>query len=170
MHLEEGDFLVSDDTSRLKVQEIHALFQQGDWACATYSVGKIEKLLTSSFWLGMYLQGQLIGIARMVTDKETVTLITDFIIHKGHRNKGLGSRLMSCLVEHPDLNQTSMCMGTQGQDHFFKRFGFERHGSYMHRYPKPPSPPSKAKALTGWSPKQPKCGDGEYADADPKRA
>ena len=141
MNWTRGGFVVSDDKERLKVGQIEALMKQGYWS-AHYKADTIARLLQTSFWLGVHLKGTLIGLARVVTDKTTVTLITDFIIHDDYRGNGHGAWLMSCLLEHPDLKETSMSLGTQDADAFFEKFGFERDGALMHRAPNTPPPPA----------------------------
>ena len=140
MNWTRGSFVVSDDKARLKVGEIVAIMKQGYWS-AHYKADTIARLLQTSFWLGVHLKGRLIGFARAVTDKTTVTLITDFIIDEEYRGNGHGAWLMGFLLEHPDLKETSMSLGTQDADRFFEQFGFERDGALMHRVPNTPAPP-----------------------------
>ena len=153
MNWTKGDYLVSDDKDRLQTSEIEVLMKQGEWS-SKYSPERIERLRIMSFWLGLYLKGQLIGLARMVTDQETVTMITDVIIHEAHQRKGLGSWLLDCLVKHPCLKETSMSLGTQDADRFFERLGFERSGSLMHRFPPPVRSPGITGAPPGFGPKR----------------
>jgi len=140
MNWTRGEFVVSDEKERLKAAEIAALMKQG-WWCSHYTPERIARLIETSFWLGVHLKERLIGFARVVTDKETVTLITDLLIDDEHRGNGHGAWLMSCLLEHPDLKETSISLGTQGADGFFEKFGFERDGALMHRAPNTPPPP-----------------------------
>ena len=140
MNWTRGNFLITDDKERLKVSEIAEIMKQGFW-CAHYTTDKIARLLETSFWLGVHLKGRLIGFARLVTDKTTVTLITDLLIEQAYRGNGHGAWLMGCILEHPELKATSMSLGTQGTDVFFEKFGFERDGALMHRAPNAPPPP-----------------------------
>lgn len=140
MNWTRGEFVITDDKSRLRIPEIAELMKQGFW-CKHYTPEKIGRLLENSFWLGLYHKKNLLGLARVVTDKETVTLITDFIVHQDYRGGGHGAWLMACLLEHPELKETSMSLGTQDADGFFEKYGFERQGAQMHRAPNTPPPP-----------------------------
>src|SRR5215813_4101347 len=140
MDWNRGEFIISDEKARLKVPDIASLMQQGYW-CRHYTPEKITRLLKNSFWLGLFGGQKLIGFARVVTDKETVTLITDFLVDSEYRGQGHGAWLMACLLEHPDLKETSMSLGTQDSDGFFEKYGFERQGAQMHRSPTVPPPP-----------------------------
>lgn len=152
MHWTKGEYQVSDEKSLLRVSAIRLLMQQGEW-CSGYSEDKIRRLVQKSYWLGLYLKEELIGLARVVTDMETVALVTDFIIDEQHRRHGLGSWLMECLVNHPELRRTSMSLGTQDGDRFFNKFGFERNGGMMHRFPLPDRAPHPSSRPVGFPPK-----------------
>ena len=97
-----------------------------------------RRLLGTSFWLGLYKEKGLIGFVRAITDKETFCYILDVIIDSKFRGQGLGSWMMKCLIQHPDVCHTNMGLGTQDADIFFHKFDFER-TSTMRRF----SPPSK---------------------------
>lgn len=120
-----GNYVVSDDKSRLATPAVHTLLQQSYWA-KDHSAEKIQKMIENSFCLGMYAEGRLVGFARVVTDKVTFAWITDFIVDEKFRGQEFGSWLMGCLLEHPDLTETSKGLGTQDAEEFFVKFGFTR--------------------------------------------
>ena len=142
--------LISDEGNLLNSTDVFALMREAWWA-NDCSIDKVKRLLNNSFWLGLYLNGRLAGLARMVTDQETVCTITDVIIQEDQRRKGFGKWLMTCLIEHPRLKETSMTLGTQDADSFFEQFGFVRTGAIMHRPPAPPSTSPKPTKKPGFS-------------------
>lgn len=120
-----GNYTVSDDKTRLAVTAVHALLQQSYWA-KDHSPEKIQKMIGNSFCLGLFDGAQLFGFTRVVTDKVTFAWITDFIVDEKYRGQEFGSWLMGCLLEHPDLADTSKGLGTQDAEEFFIKFGFTR--------------------------------------------
>jgi len=120
-----GSFVVSDDKRRLAVPAVQALLLQSYWA-KDHSPEKIQKMIENSFCLGVFANEQLIGFTRIVTDKTTFAWITDFIVDEKYRRQEFGSWLMGCLLEHPDLTETSKGLGTQDAEEFFIKFGFTR--------------------------------------------
>ena len=120
-----GSYVVSDDKRRLAVPAVQTLLRQSYWA-NEHSAEKIQKMIENSFCLGMFSNGQLIGFTRIVTDKVTFAWITDFIVDEKYRRQEFGSWLMGCLLEHPDLADTSKGLGTQDAEEFFIKFGFTR--------------------------------------------
>lgn len=120
-----GSYVVSDDKRRLSIPAVQTLLRQSYWA-KDHSEEKIQKMIENSFCLGLYVNQQLAGFARVVTDKTTFAWITDFIIDEQYRRQEFGSWLMGCLLEHPDLENTSKGLGTQDAEEFFIKFGFTR--------------------------------------------
>ena len=120
-----GSYVVSDDKNRLSVPGVQALLRQSYWA-KDHTEEKIQKMIEASLCLGLYVNQQLAGFARVVTDKTTFAWITDFIIDEQYRRQEFGSWLMGCLLEHPDLENTSKGLGTQDAEEFFIKFGFTR--------------------------------------------
>lgn len=125
MEKNRGPYVISDDKSRLKVPAVMALLKQSYWA-KDHSAEKVQKMIENSFCLGLFEGEKLLGFARVVTDKATFAWITDFIVDEKSRGKDLGTWLMDCLLEHPDLAETSKGLGTQNAEEFFFKFGFTR--------------------------------------------
>ncbi len=120
-----GNYVVSDDKRRLATPAVEKLLRQAYWA-KDHTTEKIQKMVENSFCLGMFASGELIGFTRVVTDKVTFAWITDFIVDEKYRKQEFGSWLMGCLLEHPDLADTSKGLGTQDAEEFFIKFGFTR--------------------------------------------
>ncbi|HEX5222550.1 MAG TPA: GNAT family N-acetyltransferase [Verrucomicrobiae bacterium] len=125
MEKTRGGYVISDDKRRLKVPAVMALLEQSYWA-KDHSAEKVQKMVANSFCLGLFEGETLVGFARVVTDKATFAWITDFIVDERYRGKDLGTWLMDCLLEHPDLADTSKGLGTQNAEEFFIKFGFTR--------------------------------------------
>jgi hypothetical protein len=131
------EFWISDDIKFFKLHDVIELYKQSWWA-ADYSEEKVKRLLERSFWLGLFKGGKLVGMVRAVTDTTTHCWICDFIIEKRIQRSGWGTWLMECLLAHPDIEETSMGLGTQDADGFFEKFYFERgEGRVMLRASRP---------------------------------
>ena len=50
-------------------------------------------------------KGQLVGFARVLTDRAFKALILDVIVAQAHRRTGLGQRLIQHVLDHPMLAQ-----------------------------------------------------------------
>jgi predicted GNAT family N-acyltransferase len=51
--------------------------------------------------------GQLVGFARVLTDRAFKALIFDVIVAQAHRHTGLGQRLVQYVLDHPMLAQVA---------------------------------------------------------------
>jgi GNAT superfamily N-acetyltransferase len=154
MEWRNEDFLISDDTKLLSIDKLLQLYAQTWWA-KDDSKEKVERLFNFSFWLGLHVGNRLVGIVRAVTDRTTHCWIMDFVIDKEFQNRGLGTWMMRCLLEHPAIEPTHMGLGTQDKDSFFEKFGFERDGSVMLRAWRPAANPRKsATAILSIKPKR----------------
>jgi len=135
MEWHNKEFLISDDIKNILLCEVVCLHTEVN-GLDGYSEEKFRRLLDTSFWLGLYKEKKLIGFVRAVTDKETLCYICDIIIDTKFQRQGLGSWMMNCFLMHPDVCQTSMGLGTQDADYFFRKFDFER-CSTMRRLSRP---------------------------------
>ena len=69
---------------------------------------------------------ELIACARVLTDYTYYGTVYDVIISTDHRREGLGTRLMSEVIEHPALRSIDLYLGARdGLVPFYEACGFE---------------------------------------------
>lgn len=131
MNFDRGDYLLSDDKSKLDLNVICSLLQGTYWA-QSRSRDQIEKSLQHSVCFGLFHGGRQVGFARAVTDCATYCYLCDVIVAPDHRGHGLGKWIVECMLAHPDLQTTTQCLRTRDAHGLYERFGFER-TEYMRR-------------------------------------
>ena len=131
MEWHHGDYLLTDDKSRLDLDAIMAMLADTYWA-GNRPRDVITRAIKHSICLGMFHHGRQVGFARAVTDHATFTWICDVIVHPDQRGRGLGKWLMKCVLEHPELQTLSQCLRTRDAHTLYEPFGFER-VEYMRR-------------------------------------
>jgi GNAT superfamily N-acetyltransferase len=52
--------------------------------------------------LGAYLDGNQVGFGRAITDRTVFAYLADVIIWPEYRGRGIGTRLVQALIDHPD--------------------------------------------------------------------
>ncbi len=101
----------------------------------------IEESIKNSLCFGVYETAgrKQIGFARIVTDKATFSWLCDVFIEETHRKKGVGTWLISCVIEHPSVKNTVSLLGTQDAHLFYEKHRYVR-SEQMKRLPAEKSP------------------------------
>jgi N-acetylglutamate synthase-like GNAT family acetyltransferase len=124
LHLQDAEYEISTDLTRLDVTVIHAFLTQSYWSPG---IGRsvIERAISNSLCFGLYRKAEQVGFARVVTDKATFAYLADVFVLDAHRGKGLSKWLMQVVKEHADLQGLRRFMlGTKDAHGLYKQFEF----------------------------------------------
>lgn len=94
----------------------------------------VEKAISNStFAVSAYSSGELIGFARAVSDKVLYAAIYDVIVLPEHKNKGIGSELVSNITKQcKDAGVFSVHLfAADGTESFYKKIGYQARPSNM---------------------------------------
>ena len=85
-----------------------------------------RRAVENSLTVGVFApDGQMAGMARVVTDRATFGWIADVFIDQAHRGHGLGKRIMAYLRDHPDLQGLRrLHLATRDAHGLYAQFGF----------------------------------------------
>ena len=123
----EGHYTISTSHARLQVDVIHAFLRRSHWA-PRRTRETVVKSIANSLCYGVYddqTQAQ-VGFARVVTDYCTFAYLCDVFVDEGHRGKGLSKWLMTCIVQHPELQGLRRFMlATKDAHSLYTSFGFQ---------------------------------------------
>jgi GNAT superfamily N-acetyltransferase len=151
MRSERDGMLISTESGLLDVDFICRGLNSTYWA-ATRRREVVEESIRNSVCFGVYEKatGKQVGFARVVTDKATFAWICDVFIDEGHRGRGLGKWLMSCVTEHPFVRDSMGVLGTRDAHGLYEKFGFAR-AEFMKRRPgdKEPGRPAGPESVRG---------------------
>lgn len=115
---------ISCDKQRLNVDSIHAFLTQTYWAKGR-SLNDVKKSIEHSFCLGVYLDTEQIGFARIATDYTVFAYIMDVYILPNYRGKGYSKLLMKAINEAPELKLCKVWMLKTSDAHrLYEQFGF----------------------------------------------
>jgi hypothetical protein len=92
MQWTNGDYLLTDDRTRIDVDAVADLLKDTYWA-PDRSRSKIETSIAHSHCFSLFYEGQQVGFARVLSDMSTFSWIADIVIGLSHRGKGIGKRL-----------------------------------------------------------------------------
>lgn len=135
MKWEFEGFTFNTDKSLISVDRVKEFLSDSYWANdRTKEI--IEKTIINSFCYGVFDDKKLIGFARVVSDYATMFWIGDVYIDKDYRGKGLGKKLVKCILETPEFENLRGILATSDAHGLYEKFGFKRVESrFMARAP-----------------------------------
>lgn len=133
MKWEYGEYTISTDKSLVSVDRVKNFLSHSYWA-SDRSKEQIEKSILNSFCYGVFDKDELVGFARVVSDYTTVFFICDVFIDENHREKGLGKKLINCIIETREFKGIRGILATKDAHGLYEKYGFER-VEFMRRKP-----------------------------------
>jgi GNAT superfamily N-acetyltransferase len=120
-----GEFLISTDPARLKLDVVHGFLTNCYWAKGIPRE-VVERSIEHALCFGIYdEQGAQLGFARVISDFATIAYVGDVFVLETHRGRGLGKWLMQCITEHPALrNLRRWILTTRDAHGLYSQFGF----------------------------------------------
>lgn len=124
--IQYGDYLLSDDPSRLDTEVIHGYLSRESYWASNVSRETVERSLQNSLCIGVYAKAdEQVGLARVVTDYATYGWVCDVFILDAHRGHGLGKALVQAVLSHPRLQTLRrFSLATQDAHGLYAQFGF----------------------------------------------
>jgi N-acetylglutamate synthase-like GNAT family acetyltransferase len=129
MELQRGDYVVTDDKTKVDLDRVHELLSASYWASGR-SRETIETTVENSICFSVLSHDRQIGFARVVTDRAVFAWIADVIIHPDHRHRGVGRFLMECIAGHPEIPASLQVLRTRDAHGFYAELGFAA-GEFM---------------------------------------
>ena len=115
---------ISTDKNKLQLEVIHRFLATSYWA-KDRTLEEVKKSIEHCFCFGVYLDGNQIGFARVLTDYAVLAYLMDVFILPEHRGKGYSKQLMKCIIEDTKLQSCkSWLLKTADAHGLYKQFGF----------------------------------------------
>lgn len=122
-------FSIIEQLNQRQIGQLHALFQQMWWAEGR-TMEEIAIILKNCMYFGIIENEteNLIGFARVLTDKIKYAFIFDVMVAEHHQKKGLGKLLMDSIIAHPKLKRIKNFELTCAADmvEFYEQFNFSK--------------------------------------------
>ena len=118
-------FYISTDKSLLDTPLIHQYLTEDSYWAKGRSIETVKTSIEHSICFGVYNQQQQVGFARVVSDCAIFAWIMDVFILPQFQGNGLGKKLMTEILNHPNLQDLSRWgLGTADAHGLYKQFGF----------------------------------------------
>jgi ribosomal protein S18 acetylase RimI-like enzyme len=119
-----GEFSVSTNPALLDVGLIHRFLSEAYWS-AGIPREVLEAAIAGSIPFGLYRGAEQIGFARVISDRATFAYVADVFVLASRRGAGLGTWLLECILEHPDLQGLRRwLLVTRDAQGLYRRVGF----------------------------------------------
>jgi GNAT superfamily N-acetyltransferase len=117
---------LSDDPARFDLARAHGWIATESYWAEAIPLAVFEKAIAGSLVVGAYApDGDMVAMARVVTDRATFGWICDVFVDRAHRGNGLGKALMAYLMAHPDLQGfRRLHLATRDAHGLYAGFGF----------------------------------------------
>lgn len=106
-------------------EDLQPLMNQTSWMGDRGPAG-VVRMLQASVVLSVWSGNRLVGFGRAITDHVYRAFIEDIVVDEAHRHKGVGSEIMSRLIEHlQDVEEIQLgCVDELVS--FYGALGFQR--------------------------------------------
>lgn len=138
-HETSNDGLVfSTDRAHLDIDLIHDFLSRESYWVPGIHRELVELSVANSLCFGVYEDGRQLGFARVITDGAGFAYLCDVFVVDAARGRGLGKRLMTFVMGHPQLQRVRRFMlATRDAHDLYARHGFAplaNPDSFMERY------------------------------------
>ena len=123
MQWTRGAYTIDDDPARIDHDAVRRFLADAYWA-SDRPADVIEHSLEHSLTFGLYHDGAMVGLTRVITDRATFAWVCDVYVEAGHRG-GLGRWLLETVLAHPELATVRRwLLATQRSRTLYERLGF----------------------------------------------
>jgi GNAT superfamily N-acetyltransferase len=96
-----------------------------------HDVDVIERAMPNSLYgVCAYVDGVIVGMARVIGDGGLTYYVQDVIVHPGYQRRGIGTRIMdrvmAYIAMHAAQNSVVGLMAATGKEPFYEKYGFTR--------------------------------------------
>src|SRR5215212_6390488 len=119
------DYTVSTDPARLDLDLIHRFLSEEAYWAKGRSRAVTERAIENSLPFGVFLDGDQVGFARVVTDTITFAWLADVFVLPEHRGRGVGKLLIEAVLADERLRgMKRWFLGTADAHELYRPFGF----------------------------------------------
>lgn len=116
---------ISYDSNRLDIGLIHRWLSEESYWAQGRTMEATRATIANSLCIGIYLDGEQVGFARVVSDRVTFAWLADVFIAEEHRGYGYGKTLVAAALAHPELQGLKRwLLATKDAHGLYAQFGF----------------------------------------------
>ncbi len=121
----DDGYVITDDPAWVDLDAVHAALTRSSWSRGIPRDVVARAIAHSLSFSLLAPTGEQAGFARVVTDRATYAYLADVFVVEAHQEQGLGTWLVGCVLDHPDLQGLRRIALTTDEAHgLYGRFGF----------------------------------------------
>lgn len=119
-------YRISDDPARFDLAKGHAWISEKSYWARRIPFQTFARSIENSLSYAAYApDGDMVAMARVVTDRATFGWLCDVFVDEAHRGRGLGKALMDYFLAHPDLQGLRRRhLATADAHALYRKYGF----------------------------------------------
>ncbi len=122
---QNGIYVIRTDPAAIDFEAAYAFLSTAPWASGLPRE-TLRRALRNSLCFSLLEEDRQIGLARVISDFATYAYLCDVYILASRRRRGLGSWLIRCVLEHPDIaGLKRIALITHDAQDFYRNFGFQ---------------------------------------------
>lgn len=119
------DLILTDDPARIDFDRAFRWISGESYWAKNIPQSTFRRAAENSLCVGAFLDGEMVGFARVVTDKATFAWLCDVWVDAPARGHGVGKEMMAWLDVHPDLQGLRRwSLATRDAHGLYAQYGF----------------------------------------------
>lgn len=120
-----GSVEITTDRARIDFDRVHRFLSESAYWALGRSRDTVARSIENSICFSVFLDGEQVGFARVVSDRAVFAYLMDVFILPPWRGRGLSKQLMAAILEHPDLQGLKLFLLRTSDAHdLYAQFGF----------------------------------------------
>lgn len=120
------DIIISDDKSKIDIEEVVDFLQNRSYWAKGRNKERIIASIKNSHCYGVYSENRTIGFARVITDYSTFSYLCDLYINENFRGNGYGKILVETIVNDPTVADVKyITLFTKDAHKLYEKYGFD---------------------------------------------
>ncbi len=117
---------ISNDTSRVDIEMVYQFLSKSYWAKGRPR-SAVETSIQNSLCFSGFINNKQIAFGRVITDYAVFGYVADIFVLNEYRGQGIANKLMSEILEHPDIRDLKLTLlATRDAHSLYEKFGFKR--------------------------------------------
>ncbi len=122
--MSQNDIILRDGMDQMNFQQVTAMLASSKWSPGIKIEEVVKGATYSALVVGAFLKDEQIGYARVISDRTRFAYIADVFVREDSRHRGVASRMMRHMMEHPSLKDVYQWLLKSAANDLYSKLGF----------------------------------------------